>query len=295
MPFLDEIIESTEREVDAAKKERSVRVLRRMISKAPEVNSFAGALGDGRFGIIAELKKRSPSAGEMREDNFKQAPAVYAKSPIVKAVSVLTNFSHFGMSIDEISRVRPLVRKPILRKDFIIKQYQVFEARAFGADAILLMANVLSKTNLHNLFDLASELKLDVLFEIHDESEISKIPDGAKIYGVNSRKFMATHRWRFARLLLKLGFGKSNKAPDPSVEMATFNLINKLPKNAIKVAESGVKPSRLSQIANMGYDSALIGTSILKSPDGVERVISEFEKAISSPVENIPAASPVPA
>jgi indole-3-glycerol phosphate synthase len=266
-----------------------------MISKAPEVNSFANALGNGRFGIIAELKKKSPSAGDMREDNFKQAPSVYAKSPIVKAVSVLTNFSHFGMTIDEISRVRPLVRKPILRKDFIIKEYQVLEARAFGADAILLMANVLSKTSLQNLFEVASELNLDVLFEVHDESEISKIPDGAKIYGVNSRKFMGTHRWRFARLLLRLGLGRYNKAPDLSVEMAAFNLIHKLPKTAIKVAESGVRPNRLSQVANMGYDSVLIGTSILKSPDGVDHVISEFERAIVFPADTIPAASPVPA
>src|ERR1700732_1359587 len=121
MLFLDEILASTESEITAAKRERNIGDLRRMISDAPEVNCFREALSGG-FGIIAELKKRSPSAGEMRQDNFNKAPSAYAKSSIVKAVSVLTNASHFGMSIDQLSRVRPLVRKPILRKDFIIKE-----------------------------------------------------------------------------------------------------------------------------------------------------------------------------
>ena len=280
MPFLDEIIECTEAEIAAAKKERNIGDLKRMIRDAPEVNSFWAALS-GSFGLIAEVKKQSPSAGPMRAENVERAPAVYAKSPIVKAVSVLTNKSHFGMSIDQLSRIRPLVRKPILRKDFIIKEYQIYEARAFHADAILLMANLLSKSQLHKFYDLAREYNLDVLFEVHTEEEIKKLPDGAKICGVNSRKFMATQRWKYARLLLALGIGKSSKAPDPSVELQTFSLIKSLPKDTIRVAESGVKPSKIQEISKMGYDSVLVGTSILKAPAGVESILSEFEQAMA--------------
>ena len=292
MPFLDEIIESTESEIAAAKKERSIGDLKRMIRDAPKVNSFAAALLSGGFGLIAEVKKRSPSAGEMRQENFDKAPAVYAKSPVVRAVSVLTNSSHFGMSVDQLSRIRPLVRKPILRKDFIIKEYQVYEARAFGADAILLMANVLSRGNLHKLFDLAQELEMDVLFEVHEKEEISKLPEGAKICGVNSRKFMATKRWRLAKLLLWLGIGKSSRAPDPSVDLHTFSLIKELPKHLLKVAESGVRPAKASEIAQFGYDAVLVGTSLLKAPEGVERILSEFARAIAPDCSRI---SPAPA
>src|SRR4051812_1620437 len=127
MPFLDEILDCTEAEIASAKKDRSIGDLKRMIRDAPPLRSFHSALSNG-FGMIAEVKKRSPSAGEMRQDNVEKAPAAYAKSPIVKAVSVLTNTSHFGMGIDHLSRVKPLVQKPILRKDFILKEYQVYEA-----------------------------------------------------------------------------------------------------------------------------------------------------------------------
>src|SRR2546430_10682347 len=110
MPFLDEILDCTKHEIAAAKKDRSIGDLKRMIRDAPPLRSFSSSLSTG-FGIIAELKKRSPSAGDMRSENFDKAPAAYAKSPIVKAVSVLTNSSHFGMGIDHLARIKLLVRK----------------------------------------------------------------------------------------------------------------------------------------------------------------------------------------
>jgi indole-3-glycerol phosphate synthase len=197
------------------------------------------------------------------------------------------------MTIDQLSRIRPLVRKPILRKDFILKEYQIYEARAFHADAILLMANLLSKSQLQKFYDLAQEYGLDVLFEVHEESEIEKLPEGVRICGVNSRKFMATHRWKYTKLRLWLGLGKSSTAPDPSVELQTFSLIKKLPKDTIRVAESGVKPNKMQEISNMGYDSVLVGTSILKAPSGVESILSEFEREIAPSA--IHSASPAPA
>jgi indole-3-glycerol phosphate synthase len=279
MPFIDEILKQTDIEISRAKKDRSIGDLKRMIRDAPPLRSFHSALSNG-FGLIAEIKKRSPSAGEMRSENFETAPTAYAKSPIVKAVSVLTNSSHFGMGIDHLARVKPLVRKPVLRKDFIRKEYQIYEARAFGADAVLLMATFLDKDDLRRLFQLASELGMDVLFEAHTKEEIDSIPDGARIYGINSRRFMATKRWWFTKLFVRVGLGKSSKAPDPSVELNTFSLIRDLPKNAVKIAESGVKPNRISDIVAMGYDAVLVGTSILKAPEGVEATLDEFERGI---------------
>src|SRR2546429_1282728 len=287
MPFLDEILERTKQEIAAAKKDRSIGDLKRMIRDAAPVSSFSSSLSTG-FGIIAELKRRSPSAGEMRPDNFDKAPAAYAKSPVVKAVSVLTNSSHFGMGIEHIARIKPLVRKPVLRKDFIFKDYQIYEARAFGADAVLLMTNILDRNALKRLFDLSQELGMDVLFEAHTKEEIKSIPEGARIYGINSRKFMATKRWHVAKTILWLerrfkwlGFWYSSKAPDPSVELSTFSLLSDLPNDAIKIAESGVKPGRISEIANMGYDAVLVGTCLLKTAESIDKILSEFEQAVA--------------
>jgi indole-3-glycerol phosphate synthase len=293
---LHSILRDTEKEIAAAKRLRSIGDLKRMIRDTPPVRSFKNALGKG-FGIIAEIKHSSPSAGMMRPENFEQAPSAYAKSPIVRAVSVLTNFTHFGMRIEDLMRVKELVHQPILRKDFISKEYQVYEARAFGADAILLMANVLKREQLQKLFDLAREYQLEVLFESHTSEEIRSIPLGAEIYGINSRKFMASKRWIFANLKNRLGFGKSGKGIDPTVELDIFSqLFNELPKNAIKVAESGIKPSKVSAIMDLGYDSVLVGTSLLKAQEGVQAALATFEQAISPSVRNVPGLSfPIPA
>lgn len=295
MPFLDEILPATEAQIDAAKAERSIGDLKRMIRDAPEVNSFAAALSNGP-GMIAEIKRQSPSAGVMNAENVERAPAVYAKSPVVKAVSVLTNKSHFGMSVDELSRIRPLVRKPILRKDFIIKDYQVYEARAFHADAILLMARLLSKSQLEKLHDLASELKLDVLFEVHNREEISQIPERARIYGVNSRNFMDKERLATSEFRHSLGLSQSGKGSDPSVDLSTFSLVNDLPKGCIRVAESGVKPNKVTAVLKMGYDAVLVGTSLLKGPESIEITLGAFEQAIGLELaKGSPATAPATA
>src|SRR6266567_466712 len=152
--FLAQILGDTEQEIAAAKKALGIGDLKRMVRDAPPVRSFLSALGKG-FGIIAEVKRRSPSAGDMPKKNFDDAPAAYAKSPVVRAVSVLTNATHFGMGIKELQRIRGLVPQPVLRKDFLIEEYQIYEARAFGADAVLLMANVLERDQMKRLFNLA--------------------------------------------------------------------------------------------------------------------------------------------
>ncbi len=259
MAFLDEILERKRTEIAAAKKLRDLGVLKRMISDAPSLRSFSSALTNG-FGLIAEIKRRSPSGGEMRPENVER-----------KCVSVLTNSTDFGMSVEELVKMKAEIPKPILRKDFILEEYQVYESRAFGADALLLMANMLNRGSIRRLFELSRELGMDVLFEAHTKEEIEAIPEGAKLYGINSRKFKASTQT----------FEKSTKGSDFTVELETFSLINYLPKGAIKIAESGVSPAQLPEVINIGYDAVLVGTSLLKAKDGIEEMLKRFETAIA--------------
>jgi indole-3-glycerol phosphate synthase len=270
MAFLDEIVDRKRSEVAVAKKLRDLPTLKRMIAEAPPLRSFSDALSNG-FGLIAEIKRRSPSGGDMRPQNVEGAPAAYAKSPVVKCVSVLTNSIDFGMGIEDLSKMKQHIPKPILRKDFIFEEYQVYEARAFGADALLLMANVLDLENMRRLFELSRELGMDVLFEAHTKEEIESIPQGARLYGINSRKFKASTQT----------FANSTKGSDFTVELETFSLINHLPKDAIKIAESGVSPSQLSEVIKFGYNAVLVGTSLLKAQDGIEQMLKAFERALT--------------
>jgi indole-3-glycerol phosphate synthase len=294
MPFkLDQILRAKEGEITAAKKAMSIGDLKRMAQDAPPLRSFKNALSNG-FGVIAEIKRKSPSMGEMRSENFEQAPTVYARSPIVKAISVITDEASFGMSLDHLRKVKAVVSQPILRKDFIQTEYGVHQARAYGADAILLMGTVLKKRDTsQKLFDLATELGMDVLFEVHNEREIEIIPIGAQIIGVNSRNFMG--QWRRNAIFAKT-LGKFFKMPDFSTNLAVFSLINQLPNNAIKVAESGISPTSISRVVSLGYNAALIGTSLLKAKEGVEAALVEFEQAIKPSGRRTPSFSaPVPA
>jgi indole-3-glycerol phosphate synthase len=279
MAFLDEILERKRSEIVAAKKQRDLGVVKRMIADVPPLRSFSGALGNG-FGIIAEIKRRSPSGGDMRRENVEQAPAAYAKSPVVKCVSVLTNSTDFGMSIQDLSEMKAQIPKPILRKDFILEDYQVYEARAFGADGLLLMANVLTRDEMRRLFELSRELGMDVLFEAHTKEEIESIPEGAKLYGINSRKFKTSTQT----------FASSTKGSDFTVELDTFSLIDRLPKHAIKIAESGINSSQLPEVVRLGYDAVLIGTSLLKAVEGVGQMLAKFESALASDARPTAAA-----
>src|SRR5262245_3465918 len=197
---------------------RDVACVKATLRDAPPVLSVIGALRNG-FGLIAEIKRKSPSGGDMRQENVLAAPEAYAQSNTVKAVSVLTNTADFGMAIEELQRVRGLVPKPVLRKDFIFDEYQVYEARAFGADALLLMVNVLEREKMRRLSELSRELGMEVLFEAHTKEEIESIPEGALLYGINSRKFMASAK----------RFSTDGKGHDLSVELETFSLIGHVP------------------------------------------------------------------
>src|SRR5262245_21348888 len=136
--ILDEILVDARKALAEAQQRLSLAELKKRIQDAPEVRSFKTAL-QRSFGLIGELKERSPSHGPMRRQNVDDAVQAYERSGIVRAISVLTNSTYFGMNMERLASVRARGTKPVLRKDFIFDEYQVYEARAFGADAILLM------------------------------------------------------------------------------------------------------------------------------------------------------------
>lgn len=219
---------------------------------------------------MAEIKERSPSVGPMREKNVAEALGAYEESPVVRGVSVLTNQIHFGMGIERLADARRIVTKPLLRKDFIIDEYQIREARAFGADALLLMANVLDASRLAGFYDLTRELGMQALFEVHTEEEISLLPPQVRLVGINSRKFKTDAGF--------VGSGGSSKK-DFSLDYTAFDLADKLPQGALKIAESGLAPDRIEDVRRK-FDAGLVGTSLLRDERGLIACLREFEEAI---------------
>ena len=266
---LDTILEDVREALSGDKLRRPTADVRRMCVDAPPPRDFHGALA-GSFGLIAEIKERSPSVGPMRAENVREAVSAYSESPVVRAVSVLTNERHFGMNIERLAAIRKAVPQPVLRKDFLIEEYQIREARAFGADAVLLMANVLDSTRLAGFYDLTRELGMEAIFEVHTAEEIHTLPAGARVVGINSRKFKTSEGF--------VGAGGSS-AKDFSLDLGVFGLVGELPEAALKVAESGISPSTIDGVREK-FQAALVGTSLLRDPRGLRACLREFEQAV---------------
>lgn len=279
--ILDRILVDVRHELAAAQQTLPLADLRARLEDAPKLRSFQSALRSP-FGLIAEIKERSPSHGPMRPENVAGAPTAYERSGIVRAISVLTNATHFGMSIQHLLEVKRATTKPILRKDFIFDEYQVYEARAFGADALLLMANLLEADEMKRLYVLTRELEMDALFECHTLEQIEQVPPDAVVYGINSRTFdarkntLGVGRYALSNLLGRLGSSK-----DLTIDQSRFELGRHLPSQAIKVAESGVHPETVAALRDqLGYQAALVGTSLLTAAHGIDRELALFEQAL---------------
>jgi len=269
--ILDRILPDVRRELDEARATVPLQEIKRRAAAARPPRDFAGALTAKGFGLIAEWKHRSPSMGEMRAKNVLSAPAAYEKSPVVRAVSVLTNKTHFGGTIDDLARIAASSTKPVLRKDFILDAYQVYAARAAGADAVLLMANVLSPDQMADLHELVLELGMESLFEVHEAMEIDSLPASARVVGINSRRFKSHDGFVAA--------GQSNEE-DFTLDFGAFELAQNLPAGCVRVAESGVTPSTVAPLARH-FDAALVGTSLLRDPRGVGAALDEFAVALA--------------
>jgi len=217
---------------------------------AGDHRSFTDALrsaGPGQVAVIAEHKRASPSAGVIREDlTLSQVVTAYERGG-ASALSILTEPTRFAGSLTDLMSARGASSLPILRKDFIVEGYQVYEAYAAGADAILLIVAALSPQELAALYQLATGLDLDVLVEVHDREELTvALEVGVPMIGINNRNL--------ATLAVDL--------------RTTFELLPGIPADTIKVAESGFSTrAQLAELAAAGVDAVLIGEALMRSAD----------------------------
>lgn len=247
--ILDEIMAHHREQLPKTMQAVPLEDLRAMTAVAPPPRDFAAAVRAQGVSLIAECKKASPSKGLLvpNYDPVRLARA-YERAG-ARAVSVLTDARHFQGSLEHLRDVREAVRLPVLRKDFIFHPYQVYEARAAGADAILLIAAVLGDGDMAELMALARRLGMDTLVEVHTEEELARVlPLGPGIVGVNNRNLQT-----FA-----VDFGNTGR------------LRALIPADVAVVGESGLKaPDDVRAMGRMGVDAVLIGETLVRSKDVV--------------------------
>ena len=249
MTILDEIIARTRRDLHARRRTCPERELRQEAEHMPLPPDFRARLSpeaDGATRVIAELKKASPSKGRIREDFDVISLALELERHGAAALSVLTEPHHFQGSPEYLRSVAATVSIPVLRKDFIVDEYQLHEARAWGASAVLLIAAALSPQRFRALHQAARDLGLAVLSEIHNSEELEVVLDGgADIVGINSRD-LKTFR----------------------TDLATVEaLLGAIPENTVRVAESGIHDrADIVRLQQAGADAFLIGESLMRKP-----------------------------
>ena len=283
MSLLSDILRRTRADVEERRSRLPLSELRRRAKDMPPTRSLKQALSNG-FGIIGEIKSRSPSAGEMNSRNVADALDIYNACPIVTAISVLTDEPFFGGSLGQLRAVHEATSKPVLRKDFIIDEYQVWEAKAYGADAILLMGAVHEEqpSRLKDLYELAKSLGLEALVEIGmsqagPQQQAAIVPRDAEIWGINSRKFHSSPFKLRMRVSKWLGRDLTTYASRHR------QLRGLIPPGKIAVAESGIhQPRQIDALIHLRYDAALIGTAFLKGPLRVADVVSAFAERIAN-------------
>lgn len=242
---LEQILATTERSLPALKARR--RELERLAADSVPAAPFRDALGGPAISLIAEVKRRSPSAGSIREDLDPASRAAHYADGGAAAISVLTDGPHFGGSVADLRSVAGRVGVPVLRKDFILSEEQVLEARAAGASAVLLIVRALAPARLASLCQFAADTGLAALVEAHTAAEIATALDaGAAIVGINSRD-LDTFR----------------------VDVpAAWRLFALVPRDIVAVAESGMASvADVSLAAAAGADAVLIGTALSAADD----------------------------
>ena len=248
--ILKKIVEVKNREVDRLKTEVPVEELEQRLQDQPEPLDFADVLSGSRVKVIAEVKRASPSRGVLRENlDVEWLAGLYVENGAA-AISVLTNRDHFYGSLDDMEAAGSIAHDsdiPVLRKEFIYDPYQVVEARAHGADAILLIATMLRPDQLVRLKQQAEELGMQCLVEVHDEDELAVAVEAeAKIIGINNRDLRTFH----------------------TTLDTTFELADQVPSDCILVSESGLRtPEDIDRVREAGASAVLIGDALVTAPD----------------------------
>lgn len=254
MSVLDTIVKKKAERLRHSKIAIPINDLKNRLRDIDETRDFRNAIkGDGeRIKLIAEIKKASPSRGLIRKDfDLIKTAYIYDEKP-VSAISVLTEEDFFQGHLSYIKEVKDIASKPVLRKDFIFDEYQIFESRVNHADAILLIAAILDKNQAEEYLNLAKEIGLHVLFEVHDEYDLEKaLSIDADIIGINNRNLKT----------LKIDLS------------TTFRLKKDIPKDKIAVSESGIKDRNdVIKLQEAGIDAMLIGTSFMEAEDIGEKI-----------------------
>ena len=262
--ILDSIVAVKRDEVARRKAETPLAELERRIASRPVPLNLSGALWGDEVRLIAEVKKASPSKGLLRADFDPEALARSYEANGAAAVSVLTD-QHFQGTVEHLSTVKKTVGIPVLRKDFVTDPYQVYEARAYGADALLLIVAVLDGPQLRELLREAAGLWLQCLVEVHDRAEMEEALDaGAEIIGVNNRDLHTFHT-------------------DVRV---TEELAHLVPRGKFLVSESGISAREdLRRLGRMGVHAVLVGEALVTSQDPGARVRELLGQPAAAPAE----------
>ncbi len=248
MSALDPITQAVREDLERRKAEVPQELLERELSARPQGRPFSEALGRPGISLIGEFKRRSPSAGELPRGRAPvgEIARAYERGGAA-ALSILTDGPHFGGSLDDLREARSASDLPILRKDFTLEPYQLYEALAAGADAVLLVVATLEPDELRALYDQATDLDLDCLVEVHDEKELeAALEIEADVIGINNRDLS-----------------------DFTVDLSrTFELLTDVPAGKTVVSESGIS-SRVDveELERVGVDAVLVGEALMRSDD----------------------------
>lgn len=246
MNILDTIVAAKKAEIIIRKEKSPISVLESADLYSRELKSLIGALSEkDSTGVIAEFKRRSPSKGVINDQVSVGSVCAGYENVGAAAISVLTDSEFFGGSAEDLIEARRAVGCPILRKDFVIDEYQIVEARAIGADAVLLIARILEPQKIQQLAQFAKSLGLSVLLEVHSQQELNdSLCDEVDVVGVNNRNLDTF---------------------EVSIELSK-SLAGEIPDNFLKIAESGLSSVKeMWELRSVGFDGFLIGETFMKT------------------------------
>lgn len=250
--ILDRIVSKKKEEIETRKRENPPAKLMRALEELPPCRDFRSSLADGSCAIIAEVKRSSPSRGRLVDDFRPVTTALIYEQSGAAAVSVLTEKIFFEGDGRFLTEVKQAVEIPVLRKDFIIDPYQIYETRVLKADALLLIAGLLDEDRLRDFIGLAAGLDLAALVEVHDRGELEKtLAAGAEIIGINNRDLQTF-----------------------SVDLrTTLDLLPLIPKDKIVVSESGIQTrADIERLMRAGVRAFLIGEALMRSGNIAEKM-----------------------
>lgn len=247
MSILETIVTAKKKQVEKDRALYPVKLLEQSICfESPCVSLSKYIKREDKSGIIAEFKRKSPSKGAINLYASPEQVSIGYMQAGASAISVLTDQEFFGGSNKDLQTVRKYNYCPILRKDFVVSEYQIIEAKSIGADAILLIASILSKEEIAKFVSLAKSLGLEILFEVHDKEEIDKFTDEIDLIGVNNRNLKT----------FKTDYHYSKE------------IFKDLPSGAVKISESGINDAKIvKDLQECGYDGFLIGEFFMASGD----------------------------